>query len=841
MINNSAALRPLVLEATLDQVVAYAQSIEQIADIDGVRDSLRSAPATLTKGRSLLQIAMDDMRDAFENIMVDVPAADLPVECYRQILLCRGDRNITMAQAQSRLEASLQAKRDEKIIQPKIMPDHIALLSRSDKPALADAIASNWPIIVEDMAKLSMPEPALQATKTASVLIDAFDMAVLAQKNVASPKYAQMLNTVMNNMDASNQNTGRTGLPATTAANTPLPSRVAVLIKEGKGVDITQLARQKSLPHVSGRAKEIKALSRILLEKDKPFAMLKGAEGVGKSAIVSGLAQAIAQGSVPPRLKDARIVQVSVLDAFMKFGQMAPSVFEGAIADAAEHNKTNAGKIILNFTDYGLPPEALGQAMQSVRGIIAQALNRNPQAMVIAEADTEDLFVLEAKDAVSFKPYQSVKVEPLSLEDTLEEARTQARILETFHGIHISDDMIRHATTKTDRFMPTQHQPGKTVNALKAAASMAELHGSHTLTEEDINHVVAEKAKLPPEFVGSAMSDRIDNLGPDVKKRLFGQDQAVDVIAETVGLVNMGLNEPNKPLGVFYLTGPTGVGKTELAKALAHQLFGDEEAIIRVNLGEFGEKHTVSRILGAPPGYVGYGEKGPLDEVKERPFSVVLFDEAEKAHADVDNALMTMIDEGRMVKLNGKELDFRNCVIIFTSNLGATAAEAARKAPQIGFGRTEDVVKQEADMRSEEERQKAIRARLKPEFRNRVTLLPLVPLTENVVEKIALKKINDVSRSLRDNKLAQNMTLTVTPEAVKDLMSVGFDPSMGARPMNRAVKSHITMPLAQWLKDNKDGDVLKSKFELVVKGVKDRFDVEVRKVASSGPSPAPAI
>ncbi|HEY8189266.1 MAG TPA: AAA family ATPase, partial [Micavibrio sp.] len=455
---------------------------------------------------------------------------------------------------------------------------------------------------------------------------------------------------------------------------------------------------------------------------------------------------------------------------------------------------------------------------------------------VILEMPEQHWDVVQSTDKLVLKSFTPIEIKPLAGNDVKDILDHHIPKMEAYHGIKVSPELREYLIKKTDKFMPNDHQPAKSLKVIANVLASAEADGKTELVEDDFDTVIAQHAKLPKSFVGSDSSVKIETLGPALLERIFGQDAQINQIAGTIGLVNDGMHDPKKPLAVFYLTGSTGVGKTEIARAIAAHLFGDEEAVIRVDLGQYHDKHTMARLVGSPPGYVGYGDKGELDEVQKRPFSVVLFDEAEKSHPDIDNALLPILDEGKLTKMDGKKLNFKNCVIILTSNLGARDAEIAAARKKMGFGSAaKDNSQNMANAIQAEDA--AIKARLKPEFRGRTKLIRLNNLDRSVAERIALKKIREVSARLQDNNRYKNLKIELSPTALQQIVDIGYHPLTGARPMRDAIENHVQLPLRAWLKENIDS-ITNQKVTLVVESVKDQNEKGEFKITPQLP-PAP--
>jgi ATP-dependent Clp protease ATP-binding subunit ClpA len=571
---------------------------------------------------------------------------------------------------------------------------------------------------------------------------------------------------------------------------------------------------------------------------------LHGQEGVGQGAVVSALSRFLQSDDAPKRLKGATIHRFSL--ANLMFAptdnpkEHSVDVLSKLIRETADHNKSGKPPVILCLDDVGLhagEKYGYGNDFLVLRSVLAEQL-RAHSVPLICSVSNKDLFTLRSTDKELMKHFQSVDVPPLSMENTLKEIRHIADELESIHGIKISNEALEHLTKKVDINLPLEAQSGKSVRILGKAAASVEASGTTEMTDLHIDQTIAYDTNRPLSIVRSELADNIRDLEKNMKGDVFGQDEAIEAVCKKLRLVSSDLKNPNKPLATFNFNGGTGIGKSFIPKRLAFHLFGSEENLIRLDLTGFGDKHTVSRIVGAPPGYVGYEDKGVLDDVIDKPFSVILVDEEDKADSNVRNALLPVLDEARLDKLDGKRLDFRNTIIIMTGNRGATEAQDAYSKPAIGFS---EATPEQRRADAQKARTTEMKQGLSPEFRNRVTEVHLNMLERPHIEKIALREIESVSQILRDNKKFKDITITVVPSVVQELADIGFDPLMGARPMERAVEQSFTIPLNDWLNEDANKGLLGQSFELVVKGIKNGFEWEVKKPAPLLSLPAPVV
>lgn len=808
-------------------VSRFIRTVNNLSSVGVIQKATEHTPEKITANRTFAQITFEDALDAFENIIADVrrhvPQAqnsEASIAIYQQLMNARSGaaKGVSREEARASLDEAVQKKLASPIIQSPGAPQFYAVLEDRVDDSITLEFVETWDTLVGKISQLYLNEETLVAENTAQALQAALQFQF--NKSSDPEDEARMIDIGDGELDGYPEAVagGRGGnsrandnLPA--VADTLPQALQALLIQAAGGVDITDISRRKAAKPVFGRGAETQHIVEILLKKDAPHALLHGEEGVGLGSTVRALAQRIADKNVPAKLEDARIVSFSIMNLLLDGGgargMQPPDALKIILEKVAEHNsKSPSGRIILHIEDIGTDAQQsnllVKQLVPMMRSVMAHTLKHHGENLsIILDTPEQHLDVMKKTDPLILKTFTSVGVKALPQPDVMACLNAVAPKMADEHGVTLPAGTLEFLVKKTDKFMPNEYQPAKSMNVLRNVLATAEANGRKQVTEDDIVTVIAKNANLPKAFVSSEIADRIDGLENKLLSRVFGQDHAVRRVADTIGLVNEGLHDPKKPLGVFFLPGPTGVGKTELAKALAKALFDDDEAVIRVDMGQFHDKHTTSRLVGSPPGYIGYGDKGVLDEVEKRPFSVVLFDEIEKAHSDVDNALLPVFDDGMLVKMDGKKLNFRNTVIICTSNLGAKAVESAADRNSFGFG-VESEQEQEKEVELIEVREEAIKARMKPEFRGRMTTIHMNYLLPEIVEKITLKKIGEVSERLRDNKRYQNVEIKLAPAALKQLMDVGYEKRKGARHMDQAIQEQVREPLLLWLRENKD-------------------------------------
>jgi len=613
------------------------------------------------------------------------------------------------------------------------------------------------------------------------------------------------------------------------------------------GRDLTKLAREGKLDPVIGRKNEIERVIQILSRRTKNNPVLLGEAGVGKTAIVEGLAQKVVAGDVPEILKDQRII---ILDlALMVAGTKYRGQFEERIKAVMDEIKRSDDIIIFIDELHTLVGAGGAEGAIDASNILKPALSRGEIQCIGATTLDEYRKHIE-KDAALERRFQTIMVEPPSISETVEILKGLRDKYEAHHRVKFTDDAVKAAAELSDRYISGRYLPDKAIDLIDEAGARARLSVltappdvkhiedkmvvvkqekeaavknqdfekaakfrdeerkikeelnkikkewkeskgkvEPKVTEDDIATIVSKWTGIPIVKLEEKEQNKFLKMEEILHKRVIGQDEAISAIAHAVRRSRAGIKDPRRPIGSFVFLGPTGVGKTLVGRALAEFMFGDEDAIIQIDMSEYMEKFNVSRLVGAPPGYVGYEEGGQLTEkVRRRPYSVVLLDEIEKAHPDVFNLLLQMLEEGRLTDSFGRKVDFKNTIIIMTSNIGA---ELLRKQGSIGFkAQSEDVTYQGMKERLLDEVKKVF----KPEFLNRVDdIIVFRPLTKEDLEKIVELEIHEVESRLKE----QNITIELTQEAKDFLIEKGFDKAFGARPLKRTIQRFLEDPLAE--------------------------------------------
>ena len=624
------------------------------------------------------------------------------------------------------------------------------------------------------------------------------------------------------------------------------------------GTDLNESAKQGKIDPVIGRDTEIQRVIQILSRRTKNNPVLIGEPGVGKTAIAEGLAQRIVNGNVPEILRNKRIISLSI--SSMLAGAKYRGEFEERLKKAIDEVQQHDDMIIFIDEIHTLVGAGATEGAMDAANILKPVLARG-EFQVIGATTLDEYKKHIEKDAALERRFQPVQVGEPNEEDALEILRGLRDRYEAFHKAKITDEALKAAVTLSSRYITDRFLPDKAIDVVDEAASKvrmkvfsaapdvkaledrlnavkkekeaavtsqdfekaAKLRDEEQalvkeiddkksvakeesdqkliVTEEDIATVVAQWTGIPVAKIAEEESETLLHLEDELHKRVIGQDDAVTAVAKAVRRARAGLKDPKRPIGSFLFLGPTGVGKTELARALASSLFGDESAMIRLDMSEYMEKHTVSRLVGAPPGYVGYEEGGQLtDVVRRKPYSVILLDEVEKAHADFFNILLQVLDDGRLTDSQGRTVDFRNTVIIMTSNLGAKALH--KNSTELGFLAPKKAESHTNDSKTKDFKEAkksvmdAVKRHFRPEFLNRIDeMIVFHPLTEEDLTKIVTILMSDVTKRLEECDLH----LEITPEAMKLLVREGSDFTMGARPLKRAIQRLIEDPVSDFI------------------------------------------
>lgn len=553
--------------------------------------------------------------------------------------------------------------------------------------------------------------------------------------------------------------------------------------------DLTLIAGGGGADPVVGREREISRVIQILSRRTKNNPVLVGEPGVGKTAVAEGLARRVARGEVPDTLKNRRIVTLDL--ASMLAGTKYRGDFEDRVKCIIKEVQ-RAGDVIV-FIDELHTIVGAGSAEGAIdaANILKPALGRG-EIQVIGATTPEEYRKHIEKDAALERRFQPVDVPEPDEACCVRMLRALRGSLETHHGLQITDEAISAAVRLSVRYICDRFLPDKAIDLLDEAASHVRLESGpqarQTVEASDVADVVSAWTGVPASAISEPESERLLRLEEALHRRVIGQDEAVSAVARAIRRGRVGLSDPRRPMGSFIFLGPTGVGKTELCRALAEAVYGDRDALIRLDMSEYMEKHAVSKLIGSPPGYVGYGEGGQLTErVRRRPWSVMLFDEIEKAHEDVYNLLLQIMEDGRLTDSAGRRADFRSTIVVMTSNIGAKAITEDR--PALGFSgapRDGDGAVKEAVMAE-------LRRTFRPEFLNRVDdTIVFRRLSREDVRQIARGMTEAVCGRMRE----LGVELRVTDEALDLLAERGFDPAYGARPLRRQISALLEDPAA---------------------------------------------
>lgn len=560
------------------------------------------------------------------------------------------------------------------------------------------------------------------------------------------------------------------------------------------GRDLTTQARNGELDPVVGRQIEIERVVQILSRRKKNNPILIGEPGVGKSAIVEGLALRIENGEAIA-LQGKRIVSLDI--ASMVAGTTYRGQFEERMKSVI--NELHKHPEIILFVDEIHTIMGAGNAQGSLdaANILKPALARGEVQCIGATTINEYRKSIE-KDGALERRFQKVMVQPTSTDETYAVLTRISEVYGAFHHVQYTEEALRACVKLTDRYITDRFFPDKAIDAMDEAGawvgSKATEQESKEVSEADIAFVVSRMSGVPVQRVAQAEGEQLIQMNKVLKQRVIGQDKAIDTIVKAIQRSRMGLRNPNKPIGSFFLLGPTGVGKTHLAQCLAEEMFGNKDAIVRFDMSEYIEKHTVSLLVGAPPGYVAHEEGGKLTEaVRRKPYSIVLFDEIEKAHADIFNILLQVMDEGRLTDRQGRIVDFRNTIIIMTSNVGTR--QLNEFGTGIGFNADEIDEKQTEHMLT-----KALNRTFPPEFVNRLdNIVVFHPLNNEALAQILTLELHPLKLRLE----AMGYTLQLTEKTKEELLVLSRDRKYGARPLKRAIQTLVEDPITDILLSGK--------------------------------------
>ena len=634
------------------------------------------------------------------------------------------------------------------------------------------------------------------------------------------------------------------------------------------GRDLTQAAKNGEIDPVIGREKEIQRVIQILSRRTKNNPVLIGEPGVGKTAVAEGLALEIAKGNVPEILKDKRVVSLDLTG--MVAGAKYRGDFEERIKAAIDEVKKSKNTILFIDELHTIVGAGAAEGSADAANILKPSLARGDFQVIGATTLNEYRKYIE-KDAALERRFQPVKVGEPTPEQAVQILKGLRDSYEAHHKVKITDEAINAAVTLSSRYIADRYLPDKAIDLIDEGASKVRLASltspdnvkeledeiadyekekasaineqdferaarlrdeqkelqtkldeakkkwqeqqkgnSGEVTAEDIAKIVSEWTGIPVVQLTKEESERLLNMENVLHERVIGQSEAVTAIAKAIRRGRVGLKDPKRPVGSFIFLGPTGVGKTELCKALAEAMFGDENAMLRLDMSEYMEKHTVSKLIGSPPGYVGFEEGGQLTEkVRRKPYSVVLFDEIEKAHPDVFNMLLQILEDGRLTDSQGRTVDFKNTIIIMTSNVGARLI--TEKQSSLGFNSENENVKESEKKDIKELVTGELRKVFRPEFLNRVDdIIVFNKLNKDEIKQIAVKML----KTLENRLDKMNIKISFTDNAISEIADKGFDENYGARPLRRAIQNEIEDPLSEQMLEGKvkDGAVVTCDF-----------------------------
>jgi len=631
--------------------------------------------------------------------------------------------------------------------------------------------------------------------------------------------------------------------------------------------DLTAMATEQKFDPIIGRDKEIERVIQVLSRRTKNNPCLVGEPGVGKTAIAEGLAQKIVEGNVPEIIKNKRVVSLDL--SAMIAGSKYRGEFEERIKKALDEIRASSNVILFIDELHTIIGAGAAEGAIDASNILKPSLARG-EIQVIGATTLDEYRKYIEKDAALERRFQPVKVEEPTEEETIEILKGLRDKYEAHHQVHITDESIIAAVKLSSRYITDRFLPDKAIDLIDEAASKIRLRlytappnvkeleekleelekekesaikteefekageikkkqdeikkkleqeksdwkdayskAKQEVTEEEIADIVASWTGIPVRKLAEEESERLRKLEEILHKRVIGQEEAVKAVSKAIRRGRVGLKDPKRPIGSFLFLGPTGVGKTELTKALAEALFGDDDAMVRIDMSEYMEKHSVSKLIGSPPGYVGYDEGGQLSEkIRRKPYSVILFDEVEKAHPDVFNILLQVLDDGHITDSQGRRVDFKNTVVIMTSNIGARNIVEPKR---LGFASADSEARNYDDMKKNV--MDEVKRLFRPEFLNRIDeMIVFHPLNKEHIKEIVSIMVEQLAKRIKEN---MGITIEISESAKDYLAKEGFDQAYGARPLRRAIQSKIEDKMAEEILDGniKEGDHVKIDME----------------------------
>ncbi len=673
----------------------------------------------------------------------------------------------------------------------------------------------------------------------------------LRQLGVTPEQVRRQTHRILKETKSAQRERGRQRRQRTKEAEGKGKSKSKTPLVDQLATDLTQMAEDGKLDPVIGRQMEIERVVQILARRTKNNPALTGEPGVGKTAIVEGLAQRILDGDVPIPLLGKRLLQLDV--GSLVAGTMYRGQFEDRLKRVIQELKSSDSVLFIDEVHMLVGAGSAGSAMDAAN-ILKPALSRG-ELQVIGATTLDEYRKHIESDAALERRFQPIFVEEPSPEETIEILRGIRPAYEAHHQLSILDEALESATSLSTRYVSDRFLPDKAIDLIDEAASRvrmykspvaettkeltgqlreirkkvdqakeseagqvyeADIQGlekqrteieaelerlrttwdretSPNVTSDDIAEVVAMWTGVPVMQMAQEESERLLLMEDELKKSIIGQNEAIETIAKAVRRARAGLKDPRRPIGTFVFLGPTGVGKTELTKTLAHFLFGSEDALIQLDMSEFMERHSVSRLVGAPPGYIGYDEAGQLTEaIRRRPYSIIVFDEIEKAHPEAHNMLLQIMEEGQLTDAKGRKVDFRNAIIVMTSNVGA---DMIKRRTSLGFElkRDEEVEERQEYQKMRKQLMKSLKRLFRPEFINRLdSVIVFKALSKEDIREIVNLELSKVSERLVEHAISMD----ITTDAIDLIADLGYDPDMGARPLRRVIQQKIEEPLS---------------------------------------------